>query len=353
MALLVDNIRAFSSMSLPVNLTEMFSSLTNDIICRVSFGKKYDESDIKKQFRELLGELMRLLSSFNVGDFIPRLSWVNKINGLDAQVERVAKAVDEFLDRVVDEHMEGSNCKIAKGEDNKDVVDVLLEIQQDSERDGFSIDRDCIKAIILDLFAGGSDTTYTALEWAMTELLRHPKILKKLQEEVTGIAKGKSYISESDIDKTPYLKAVIKETLRLHPPIALIVPRESRQDTKIMGYDIAARTMVITNVWAIGRDPALWDEPEEFKPERFLNSAIDFKIGNEYFLLIPFGAGRRGCPGLLFAMTIIELVLANIVHKFDWALPDGNRKEDLDMTESVGFITHRKVPLLAIATQRF
>ncbi|XP_024025593.1 cytochrome P450 71A6-like [Morus notabilis] len=117
------------------------------------------------------------------------------------------------------------------------------------------------------MFTGGSDTTYTALEWAMIELLRHPKILKKLQEEVTGMAKGKSYISESDLDKTPYMKAVIKETLRLHPLIALIVPRESRQDTKIMGYDIAARTTVITNVWAIGRDPALWDELEEFKHE--------------------------------------------------------------------------------------
>ncbi|GMN26428.1 hypothetical protein TIFTF001_049295 [Ficus carica] len=177
------------------------------------------------------------------------------------------------------------------------------------------------------MFVGGTDTTYKVLEWAMTELLRHPRILKKLQEEVTEIAKGKPDISESDQDKMPYLKATIKErNLRLSPLIPLIVPRDSSQDTKIMVFDIPAGTMVMTNARAIGRDPALWDEPRP---------------------------GRRGCPGALFAMTSIELVLANIVHKFDWALPDGIRGEDLDMKECAGFISRRKVPLLAIATPRF
>lgn len=116
-----------------------------------------------------------------------------------------------------------------------------------------------------------------------------------------------------------YLKAVIKETLRLHPPIPLLVPRESTKDVKINGYDIAAGTRVITNAWAIHRDPTTWEEPEEFHPERFLNSTIDFK--GQDFKLIPFGSGRRGCPGISFAIANNELVLANLLSKFNWALP--------------------------------
>ncbi|KAE9610106.1 putative cytochrome P450 [Lupinus albus] len=145
----------------------------------------------------------------------------------------------------------------------------------------------------------------------------------------------------------PYLKAVIKETLRLHPPIPLLVPRETMKDINLKGYHIAAGTRVIINAWAIARDPTYWDEPEEFKPERFMDSSIDVK-GND-FQLIPFGAGRRGCPGTMFAMVVNEIVLANLVHQFDWALP-GGIAESLDMSETVGLTMHRKIPLVAFAT---
>lgn len=198
------------------------------------------------------------------------------------------------------------------------------------------------------MFAGGTDTTYTVLEWAMTELLRHPTVMKILQEEVRGITSGQADVSEDDLEKMKYLKAVIKETLRLHPPIPLLVPRESTQDVKINGYDIAAGTRVITNAWAIHRDPATWEEPEKFHPERFLNSSIDFK--GQDFELIPFGSGRRGCPGILFAIANNELVLANLVSKFNWALPGGEKGENLDMRQRTGLTIHRKVPLLAVAT---
>ncbi|XP_031257123.1 cytochrome P450 71A6-like [Pistacia vera] len=182
----------------------------------------------------------------------------------------------------------------------------------------------------------------------MTELLRKPGVMKVLQNEVRGIVNGKEIIKKEDLDKMHYLKAVLKETLRLHPPIPLLVPRESTKDVKINNYDISAGTTVITNAWAIGRDPNIWDKPEEFRPERFLNNSIDFK-GHD-FELIPFGAGRRGCPGVLFAMSTNEIVLANLVNKFDWSLPFGARVEDLDMTECTGLTIHRKVPLLAVAT---
>lgn len=127
------------------------------------------------------------------------------------------------------------------------------------------------------MFGAGTETTYTTLEWTMTELLRHPKAMEKLQNEVKQVAQGKPEITEDDLGNLHYLTAVIKESLRLHPPAPLLVPRESRQDVKLKGYQIAAGTQATVNVWAIGRDPLLWENPDEFQPERFLSSAIDFK----------------------------------------------------------------------------
>ena len=182
----------------------------------------------------------------------------------------------------------------------------------------------------------------------MTELLRHPKTMKMMQNEVREITRNKKDIREVDLDEMHYLTAVIKETLRLHPILPLLTPRESCRDVKIQGYDIAVGTQVFINVWAIGRDPGLWDNPEEFHPERFLTSSIDYKGHN--FRFIPFGAGRRGCPGISFSITTIKLVLAKLLHYFDWTLPDGTRRVDLDMTESNGMVIHRKFPLVAVAT---
>lgn len=197
------------------------------------------------------------------------------------------------------------------------------------------------------MFAAGTDTTFTALEWVMSELLRHPRVMKKLQNEVRGIARNKTEITEDDLVGMHHLKAVIKENLRLHPPAPLLVPRVSTQDVKIKGYDIKANTQVIVNAWTIGRDPKSYNNPEEFEPERFLNSAIDYK--GDSFQYIPFGAGRRGCPGIQFALAVKEIALANLVHRFDWTLPVGVRGEDLDMSESTGASIHRKYPLKAVA----
>jgi cytochrome P450 len=198
------------------------------------------------------------------------------------------------------------------------------------------------------MFAAGTDTTHTALEWTMTELLKHPEVMKKAQDEIRRITGSKISVTQDDVEKTLYLKAVIKESLRLHPPIPTLIPRESTKDVTVQGYDILAKTRVIINAWAIGRDPSSWENPDEFRPERFLESAIDFK-GND-FQFIPFGAGRRGCPGTTFASSVIEITLASLLHKFNWALPGGAKPEDLDITEAPGLAIHRKFPLLVIAT---
>ncbi|KDP31009.1 hypothetical protein JCGZ_11385 [Jatropha curcas] len=328
---------------LPVNLSEVFASLTNDVVCRVALGRKYSK---ERKFKELLEEFAMYLGFVDIGDYIPWLSWINLVNGLYSKVEKVAKELDSFLDGVVEEHRDAKDGEDAN---NKDFVDVLLWIQKENMA-GFCMDTTSVKALILDVFAAGTDTTYTVLEWAMTELLRHPEKMKKVQNELRSEMANKEskVITEDDISKFDYLKAIIKETLRLHPPIPLLVPRMSTQDVRIKGFDLAAGTQVIINSWAIGRDPALWDRPEEFWPERFLKNRIDFR--GQDFELIPFGAGRRICPGIQFAMSTDELALANLLYKFDWALHGLERGEDLDVAECTGLTIHRKFPLLAVAT---
>ena len=172
--------------------------------------------------------------------------------------------------------------------------------------------------------------------------------MEKLQREVRGIVKKKEEITDDDLERMHYLKAVIKEALRVHPPLPLLVPRITTKDVQVKGFDVSAGTVVMINAWGIGRDPASWDKPEKFKPERCLNSSTDYR-GLD-FELIPFGAGRRGCPGITFAVVSIELVLANLVHKFDWTLPHGIHGKDLDMNESPGLTVHKAVPLLALAS---
>ncbi|KAI3773586.1 hypothetical protein L1987_48116 [Smallanthus sonchifolius] len=216
---------------------------------------------------------------------------------------------------------------------------------------GFDVDKDTIKAVILDIFAAGTDTTSTNIEWTVSELVKHPRVMQQLQQELTSIARGSSMITEEHLEKMKYLKAIIKESLRLHIPVPLLVQRESTQDINLMGYDIPVGTRVIINAWSLGRDPSLWEEPEEFKPERFLNSSLDYK--GFHYQFIPFGAGRRGCPGIQFAIAINELAIANLVYKYDLLLPDGKGGEELDMSEITGLTTHRKSPLLLMASPRF
>lgn len=341
-ALFVKKVEACSG---EVNLSDLFAEISLDGICRSAFGTKYSELENGKRFMQLMREIAEVAGDVGIGEFIPWLRWIDRVRGLNERVEKFAKEVDHFLDSVIEERLES----VEKHEKNGDnFVDVLLEIYNDQSSDEASIDKEHIKAIILDIFSAGTETTSTALEWAMAELLRHPTVMEKLQREVREIVKQKHNITDDDIDKMQYLKAVVKETLRHHPPLPLLLPRVAREDVGVNGYNVSAGTIALVNVWAISRDPASWDDPEMFKPERFLESSVDF-IGLD-FELIPFGSGRRGCPGIAYAISNMELLLANTVHIFDWKLADGVKGKDLDMSESPGLTAHRATPLLAIAT---
>lgn len=189
----------------------------------------------------------------------------------------------------------------------------------------------------------GSETTSSTIEWALTELLTNPESLNKAKAELAQAVGADRTFEEDDIDNLPYLKAVIKETLRLHPPIPFLVPRRAMEDTNFQGYHIPKDTQVLVNAWAIGRDPEVWDEPWSFKPERFLGSTVDYKGQN--YELIPFGAGRRMCAGVPLAHRMLHLILGSLLHQFDWEL---DCKEKIDMNDRMGITVRKAEPLIAV-----
>lgn len=202
------------------------------------------------------------------------------------------------------------------------------------------------------MFVAGTETSASTIEWVMIELLRHPTSMGKLKDELRNVVRTDTIVTEDDFEGMVYLDAVIKETLRLHPPAKLLPFRESNEDVNIDNYDVIARTQVIINAWAIHRDPKFWPDPEIFSPERFLHtnfSSIDYKGQN--FNFIPFGAGRRGCPGISYGIINIKLILANLIYEFDWTLPNGRDGTSLDVEESAGISTSPLNPLKVIASQ--
>ena len=198
------------------------------------------------------------------------------------------------------------------------------------------------------VFLGGVDTVSLTVNWAMAELVRNPRVMKKVQDEVRKCVGNKGRVTESDIDQLEYLRMVIKETLRLHPPAPLLLPRETMSHCKVSGHNIYRKMLVQINVWAIGRDPRYWKDPEEFFPERFLDSSFDYK--GQTFEYLPFGSGRRICPGIHMGSITMEIILSNLLYCFDWVFPDGMKKEDINMEEKAGvsLTTSKKTPLILV-----
>lgn len=203
-----------------------------------------------------------------------------------------------------------------------------------------------------DLLVGGTQSSAITVEWAMSELLRNPETLKKATEELDKTIGRHRWVEEQDILKLPYLKAIVKETMRLHPALPTLAPRLAREDSTIEGYDIPKGTQVLVNVWAIGRDPTVWDRPYEFEPERFMGKAKDIDVEGHDFELLPFGAGRRMCPGYPLGLKVVQASLANLIHGFEWKLPGDMKKEELNMEEGNGISIAKKLPLEVMAHPR-
>lgn len=200
------------------------------------------------------------------------------------------------------------------------------------------------------MLAGGTESSAVTVEWAIAELLKKPEIFQKAIEELDRVIGKDKWVSEKDMPNLPYIEAIAKETMRLHPVAPMLVPRRARENCKVAGYDITEGTRVLVSVWSIGRDPKLWEKPEEFYPERFIGKEIDVK-GHD-FELLPFGAGRRMCPGYSLGLKVIESTLANLLHGFYWKLPKTMSENDLNMEEIFGLSTPKKIPLLTVAQPR-
>jgi cytochrome P450 len=212
------------------------------------------------------------------------------------------------------------------------------------------IDRTNVKAILLDMIAAAIGTSPNLIEWILSELLRHPRVMKILQEEIQNEVGNKRMVKEEDLKKFNYLDTVIDETLRLYPS-PLSVPRECRESITIDGYFIKEKTRVIVNAWAIGRDPNIWSEnAEEFYPERFIDKKMNYE-GQE-FDSIPFGSGRRRCPGIKLSLITVKLVIAQLVHCFNWELPYNISPSNLNMEEKFELAMARAQNLYAIPSYR-
>ncbi|XP_049379640.1 6,7,8-trihydroxycoumarin synthase-like [Solanum stenotomum] len=329
------------------NLSNLLISLNSTIICRVAFGVRFDEEAYeRKRFSHIVDEAQAMLASFFVSDFFPSLNWIDKLTGQTNKLEKSFKDLDEFYEELIEQHHNPNRPKSMEG----DIIDLLLQLKKE-QLTPIDLSLEDIKGIIMNVLLAGSGTSASVIIWAMTILIKNPKAMKKVQEEIRNLMGNKNIVNEDDIQNMPYLRAVIKETLRLFPPIPLLIARESMKKSTLEGYELQPRTIVYVNAWAIARDPEIWENPEEFMPERFLNSYINFK-GQDYEF-IPFGAGRRGCPAMALGVASVELALSNLLYAFDWELPYGLKKEDIDINGKPGITVNKKNDLCLIPKRYF
>ncbi|XP_037438654.1 indole-2-monooxygenase-like [Triticum dicoccoides] len=364
--LVVVKLRAAAEARSAVDMTELLGAFTNDVVCRAVCGKFFRVEGRNELFRELIAGNVAAIGGFNLEDYFPNLAKVGLLRRVVlARTCRLKKRWDELLDKIVDDHATKSPWLVGgvhhhqhneleqrQEDQDRDLVDVLLSLQHE-----YNLTRDNVKVILMDMFAAGTDMSSIVLEFAMAELMRKSHLMAKLQAEVRSkTPKSQKTVMEDDLSGMSYLKAAVKETLRLHPPAPLLLPHLSMAECdNVNGYMVPAGTRVIINArfptaWALGRDTESWGEKaEEFWPERFMDeakAAADFK-GRD-FQFLPFGAGRRICPGMGFGLATVEVMLANLVYCFDWELPDGMRGEDIDMADVFGVTMRRKEKLVLV-----
>ncbi|KAF8052033.1 hypothetical protein N665_1625s0008 [Sinapis alba] len=340
---LIESVTESASQGSSVNLSEKFLSLTVGVICKAAFGVSFHGTVLNSdRFDKFINEAFLFLGSFSASDFFPNGGWiVDWLTGLQGRRERSVRDLDAFYEQMIDLHKEGNKDGV------EDFVDLLLKLEKEETVLGYGkLTRNHIKAILMNVLLGAINTSAITMTWAMAELMRNPKAMKKVQSEIRNHMENKTMITLEDIDQFHYLKMVIKETWRLHPPAPLLIPREVMTEFEINGYMVQPKTLLYVNAWAIGRDPETWKDPEMFLPERFMDNNIDAKGQN--FELLPFGSGRRVCPGMYMGTTMVEFGLASMLFQFDWKLPEDMVVEDMDMEESPGLAVGKKSDLLLV-----
>ncbi|KAI9122234.1 hypothetical protein K1719_006923 [Acacia pycnantha] len=315
-----------------VNVGAEALQLTNSIIMRMSTGKSLFQT--QEEAREVIRRVKdgsELCSIFNLSDYF----WFCKnldLQGIGKRLKEVRDKFDFTLENIIKEHEEARNKSAAQ---DKDILDVLLSISED-ESSEVKITKNNIKGFLMDILTGGTDTSAVTIEWAMAELIKQPEAMEKARKEIDSVIGRNRVVMESDMADLPYIEAVVKETLRLHSPSPLMI-RESVEKCSVGGYDIPENTQVFINVWAIGRNAKYWENPLEFRPERFLSrdgngKEMNLEVRGQHYQLLPFGSGRRGCPGASLALHVVQTTLAAMIQCFEWKDADGGNG-CLDMTE--------------------
>ncbi|KAK7345107.1 hypothetical protein VNO77_15556 [Canavalia gladiata] len=337
-----------------VNVGDELFKLTNNIVMRMAISKStFITNDEALKVKESVKESFRLSGMFNSTDhfwFCKRLD----LQGIKKRLKEVRDSFDIMIESFIQEHEEARK-KLTKEDAAKDVLDVLLSISEDQSSE-LKITRDNIKAFFVDMLGGANNITNT-LEWSLAELINHPTIMKKAREEIDFVIGKDKIVEESNIANLPYLQAIVKETLRLHPPTPFVL-RESTENCIIAGYNIPAKTPVLTNVWAICRDPKHWDNPLEFRPERFQSKGESGKksqaeVKGQHYQLLPFGSGRRGCPGTSLSLNVIHTTLATMIQCFEWiSKEDGGNGGSIDMQEGPSLNLSRAQPLICVLKER-
>lgn len=326
-----------------VNVREIVVGLIFDIMVRLILTRKSylgSEEEVKEFIKITTVSTSELLGAFNLGDCIPSLRWLD-LQGCERAMKKLHRRRDEFLQRVIE------NSRLCmKKENDESMIDVLLHLV-DKAKDFCSEDA-IVKATAISLMIGATDTYANTTEWAMATLLQRPDVLKRAREELDVIVGRERVLEESDLPKLKYLEAIVKETLRLYPVVPLLLPHVAAAPCTVGGYYIPEGTELLLNAWGIHKDPAVWERPLQFEPERFINSSVD--VNGHDFKYIPFGYGRRACPGMWVAMRMLLLTVGRLLQSFDWSIPE--EIEGVDMNEGRALSLHRAVPLEAAIRPR-
>ncbi|KAI3452086.1 hypothetical protein Pfo_008751 [Paulownia fortunei] len=326
-----------------VDIKQWFGDLTLNASVRMVGGKRL----VSRSRQKVMRDFLYFFGVFVLSDAIPLLGGFD-LQGHEKTMKRIAKELDNLLEEWLEEHKERRRASGERKAD-QDFMDVMLNILEGADIPAF--DADTInKATCLNLVLAGSDTTTVSLTWALSLLLNNPLALKKAQEEVDTYVSKDRHVEESDIKNLVYLQAVVKETLRLYPPTPIIGLRSAMEDCTISsGYKVSSGTRLMVNAWKIQRDGSIWPEPNEFRPERFLTTHKDIDIRGQNFELIPFGSGRRSCPGTSLALQTVHLTLASVLHCYEFTKPSD---AEIDMTESPGLTNLKATPLEVYLTPR-
>ncbi|KAK8495674.1 hypothetical protein V6N13_100098 [Hibiscus sabdariffa] len=335
-----------------ISMGEKLGVFTLNMILRLIAGKRYfsdaegvDDEEAHR-VRKIFTQMSYLMSVNAVSEVVPYLKWMDKWSWQVKTMKRASKEMNNLVQSWVDEHIE-KRLKIGSYQ-HQDFIDVMLSRVDDEMLFGHTRDK-VIKATATTLIAAGSDSTSVSMTWILANLMNNRDALRRAQQELDQEIGRDRWVQESDIDKLVYLKAVIKETFRLYPPAPLSVPHEATEDCRVSGYHVPKGTRLLVNLWKLHRDPRVWSNPEEFRPERFLTTHEKADILGQCFELIPFGSGRRSCPGMTLALQVIYLTIASLLQGFELTTP---LNAAVDMSQGTGAVMPMTTPLELVLTPR-